>query len=62
MFFQNIFWNQKHATNKFKQPRNCFVSDSKEIFVQGFVKVFDQNRSHLEAWNQRTGTPADFTM
>ena len=26
MFFQNIFWNRKHVTNKFKQGRNCFVT------------------------------------
>ena len=30
--------------------------DSKELFVQRFVKVFDQKR------NQRTGTPAVFTL
>ena len=30
--------------------------DSKELFVQRFVKVFDQNRKHVEVWNQRTGT------
>ena len=30
--------------------------------VQRFVKVFDQNRKHVEARNQRTGTPADFTV
>ena len=34
--------------------------DSKELFVQRFVKVFDQNVMHVEARNQRTGTPADF--
>ena len=32
---------------------------SKELFVQRFVKAFDQNRKHVEARNQRTGTPAD---
>ena len=26
MFFQNIFWNQKHMINQFKQRRNCFVT------------------------------------
>ena len=36
--------------------------DSKELFVQRFVKVFDQNWKHVEARNQRTGTPADFTV
>ena len=36
--------------------------DSKELFEQRFVKVFDQNRKHVEARNQRTGTPADFTV
>ena len=36
--------------------------DSKELFVQRFDNVFDQNRKHMEARNQRTGTPADFTV
>ena len=36
--------------------------DSKELFVQRFVNVFDQNQKHVEARNQRTGTPADFTV
>ena len=35
--------------------------DSKE-YVQYFMKVFDQNRKHVEVQNQRTGTPADFTV
>ena len=26
------------------------------------MKVFDQNRKHAEARNQRTGTPASFTV
>ena len=30
--------------------------DSKELFVQRFVKVFDQNWKHVEARKQRTGT------
>ena len=36
--------------------------DSKKIFVQRFMKVFDQNRKHVEARNQRAGTPDDFTV
>ena len=36
--------------------------DSKELFKQHFVKVFDQYRKHMEARNQRTGTPAGFTV
>ena len=28
--------------------------DSKELFVQRFVQVFDQNRKHVEAQNQTT--------
>ena len=31
--------------------------DNKELFEQRLVKVFDQNRKHLEVRNQRTGTP-----
>ena len=33
--------------------------DSKELFVQRLVKVFDQNRKHVEA---QTGILADFTV
>ena len=33
--------------------------DSKELFVQRLVKVFDQNRKHVEA---QTGIPTDFTV
>ena len=36
--------------------------DSKELFVQHFVKVFDQNWKHVEAQNQRAGTPAYFAV
>ena len=36
--------------------------DSKELFVQSFVKSFDQNWKHVEARNQRTGNPAYFTV
>ena len=36
--------------------------DSKELFGQRFVEVFHQNRKHVETRNQRTGTPADFTV
>ena len=36
--------------------------DSKELFLQHFMKVFDQNRMHVKARNQRTGTPTAFTV
>ena len=36
--------------------------DSKELFVQRFVKIFQQNWKHMETQHQRTGTPADFTV
>ena len=36
--------------------------DSKTLFVQRFVKVFDQNWKHVEAQNQRTATTANFTV
>ena len=36
--------------------------DSKELFEQRFVKVFDQNRKHVEVRNQKTDTPAGFTV
>ena len=31
--------------------------DSKKLFEQRFVKVFHQNRKHVEAQSQRTGAP-----
>ena len=49
-------------TSKIKQQKIDLSRDSKELFEQRFVKVFDQNRKHVEARNQRTGTPADFTV
>ena len=61
MFFQNIFWDQKHVTNQIKQESDL-SRDSKELFEQCFVKVFDQNRKHTEARNQRRSIPAGFTV
>ena len=37
-------------------------SYSRELSEQRFVKVFDQNQKQVEARNQITGTPADFTV
>ena len=36
--------------------------DSKALFVQRFVKVFDQNWKHVEAQIQRTDTTANFAV
>ena len=36
------------------------LRDSKKLYVLRFVWVFDQNRKHVEAWNQRTDTLTDF--
>ena len=36
--------------------------DSKELFVQRLVRFFDQNWKHVEAQNERTGTPLEFTV
>ena len=36
--------------------------DTKDLFVQRFVKVFDQNWNHAVVRSQRTETPADFTV
>ena len=60
--FQNIFWNQKHVTNQTSKDEIILSRDSKELFEQRFVKVFDQNPKQVEARNQRTGTPAEFTV
>ena len=57
-----MFWNQKHVTNEIKQGRNYLSRDSKELFEQRFVKFFDKIRKHVEALNQRTDTPAGFTV
>ena len=46
-----------HASKKFFLSR-----DSKKLFVKRFVKVFDQNRMHVEAQNQGTSTPADLNV
>ena len=58
----------KHSEIQSTWPINSskeeiFLSlDSKELIVQRFLKVFDQNQKHVEARNQRTSTPADFTV
>ena len=44
------------------QSIQVLLSDSKELFVQIFVNVFDQNWKHVEARNQSTGNPAYFTV
>ena len=41
---------------------NILSCDSKELFVQHFVEVLDQNQKHVEIQNQRTSTPADFIV
>ena len=41
MFFQNIFWNRKYVTNNSNKEEIVLSRDSKELFVQRFVKVFD---------------------
>ena len=41
---------------------NILSCDSKELFVQHFVEVLDQNQKHVEIRNQRTSTPADFIV
>ena len=42
MFSQNIFSNQKHVTIQLKQGRSFLSRDGKELFVQRFVKTFNQ--------------------
>ena len=62
----NVF--RKHSEIKCAWPINSskqeivLLRDDKELFVQRFVIVFDQNRKHVEMQNQRTGTPANFTL
>ena len=60
MFFQNIL--KSKVCDQSIQERKKLSRDIKEFFVQRFMKVFDQNWKHVEVWNQRTGTPIDFTV
>ena len=56
------FSSKSKAINVFsKHILKSKAHDSKELFEQHFVKDFDQNQKHMEAWNQRTSTPGDFT-
>ena len=62
----NVF--PKHSEIESTWPINsskeeiALSRDSKELFVQLFMKVFDQNWIHGEVWSQRTGTLADFNV
>ena len=40
------------------KARDQSIQARKKLFW--LVKVFDQNRKHVEAWNQRTGTVIDY--
>ena len=57
MFFQNTEIKSTWSINSNKEEI-VLSRDSKELIVQCFVEVFDQNRKHVEARNQRTSTPA----
>ena len=52
----------RDQSNRAGKKLFCHVLSRKELFEQRFVKVFDQNWKHMEARNQRTGTPADFLV
>ena len=55
LLFENIFWNRSTwPINSSKEE--ILLRDSKELFVQRFVKVFDQNWKHVKPQNLRTGT------
>ena len=56
-FFQNTEIKSTWSVNSNKEE-TVLSRDSKELTVQCFVEVFDQNRKHVEARNQRTSTPA----
>ena len=62
MFFQNILKSKARDQSNSSKEEIVLSRDSKELFVKRFVKAFDQNRKHMQARNQRTGTPADFTV
>ena len=60
MFFQNKTYSEIESTWPIHSSKEKIIlsRDSKELFVQRFVKVFDQNWKHVEAQDQRIGTPA----
>ena len=62
MFFQNILKSKARDQSNSSKEEIVLSRDSKELFVKRFVKAFDQNRKHMQARNQTTGTPADFTV
>ena len=61
VFFQNILKSKAWPINSSKEEI-VLSRGSKELFVQCFMKYFDQNWKRVEAGNQRTGMPADFTV
>ena len=62
MFFQTFSEIESTWPVNSSNQKILLSHDSNELFVQPFVKVFDQNWKHVEAQNQRTGTPAYFTV
>ena len=61
MFFLNTEIESTWSINSSKEEI-VLSRDSKELIVHLFVKVFDQNRKHVESRYQRTSTAADFTV
>ena len=56
----NVF--EKYSEINSSKEETILSYYSKELFVQRFVEVFDQNWKHVEAQNRRTSTPADFLV
>ena len=64
-FFIKIKSNQCSSKTYSEIKSTWRVKSSKEEIVlsrDSFMKVSDQNRKQVEARNQRTGTPAEFTV
>ena len=60
MFFQKIL-KSKACDQSIQARKKLFC----HMIVKNYlcnVKVFDQNRKYVEAQNQRTGNPVDFTV
>ena len=62
MFFQNFSQIESMWPINSSKEEIVLSRDIKELSVRRFAKVFDQNWKHIEARNQRTGIPADFTV
>ena len=62
MFFKTCFEIESNLSINSSKEEIALSRDSKELFVQLFVWVFDQNRKHGDPRDQKIDTPSDFTV